>query len=251
MNAAVIIPTWNNAALTVRCLRSLAEFTDNYHLIWIDNGSREVERGQVEEAIKRFGIFYKSYFNKTNLGFSKAINQGIHIAMAGDYDPIVLLNNDVFVTAGWLDKLRVALERYPKFGIIGSLHDKGTQDYRKFHRNLRLGQKKPDAAVNSLALSVIDYPACVSFSCTAIRRIVIENVGLLDEAFSPCLGEDNDYCDRTRAAGWKTGYCLNCFTWHIHRATVKLIPRYWVIKKNNTRYLEKKRAARRKARGKK
>jgi GT2 family glycosyltransferase len=245
MNAAVIVPTWNNAALTVRCLKSLVEFTNDYHLIWIDNGSRPVENGQVKEVINKFGIIYTGFANDKNLGFPKAINQGIKIALAGDYDPIILLNNDVTLTAGWLDKFRAALEQYPKFGIIGSLHDKGTQDYRKFHHNLRPGQKAPDEFVNSLPLSVEDYPQCVPFSCAAIRRVVIEKVGLLDEAFSPCLGEDNDYCDRVRLAGWKTGFCLNLFTWHTHRATVSLLPRYWVIKRNNTRLLEKKRQARR------
>jgi len=245
MNAAIIVPTWNNSALTARCLTSLVEFTSDYHLIWIDNGSRPVENGQVKEVIKRFGIIYTGFANDKNLGFPKAINQGIKIALAGNYDPIVLLNNDVTLTAGWLDKFRAAFGQYPQFGLLGSLHNTGGLDYRNFHRNLHLAGKTPDEVVNALPLSVYNYSSCVSFSCVAIRRTVIEKVGLLDEAFSPCLGEDNDYCDRVRLAGWKTGFCLNLFTWHVHRATVKLIPHYWVIKRRNTQLLAKKRMSRR------
>jgi O-antigen biosynthesis protein len=40
--------------------------------------------------------------NSTNLGFPVAINQGLQLAR-GEY--LVLLNNDVVVTDGWLDQL--------------------------------------------------------------------------------------------------------------------------------------------------
>ena len=40
--------------------------------------------------------------NATNVGFPAAINQGLRLAR-GEY--LVMLNNDVVVTDGWLDQL--------------------------------------------------------------------------------------------------------------------------------------------------
>jgi len=45
----------------------------------------------------------------------------------------------------------------------------------------------------------------VSGACVAVRREVIEQVGLLDERFQLYF-EDNDWCWRIRQTGWKVIY---------------------------------------------
>ena len=242
--AAIIMPTWDNSACTLQCLESLAKHTEDYTLIWIDNGSEPGEKSRVEQSIERLGIPYKPFFNPKNLGFPKAVNQGIKIALAGDYNPIVLLNNDVVLTRHWLLKLEAILNSNPIFGLIGSIHDKGTQGYYHFSKTVKFIGGDPEKFFNDLPPLISETSACVPFSCVAVRREVIEKVGLLDEAFSPCLGEDNDYCDRVRLAGWKTGFCLNCFTWHQHRSTVHKIRNIQFIKRRNERLLAQKRIIR-------
>ena len=51
-----------------------------------------------------------------------------------------------------------------------------------------------------------------------VRQGVIEKAGMLDERFF-ILGNDDDYCDRVRLAGYKTAVSLNCFVYHRHGAT--------------------------------
>ena len=51
--------------------------------------------------------------NATNRGFPAAINQGLQVAR-GEY--LVLLNNDVVVTDGWLDQLGVWRKPNPLAG---------------------------------------------------------------------------------------------------------------------------------------
>ena len=43
----------------------------------------------------------------------------------------------------------------------------------------------------------------IAFWCVMISRRVIDDIGLLDEIFSPGMGEDGDFCARTEKAGYK------------------------------------------------
>ena len=54
--------------------------------------------------------------NTKNVGFPAAINQGLRLAR-GDY--LVLLNNDVIVTDGWLDQL-IALVNASRSSVVSA-----------------------------------------------------------------------------------------------------------------------------------
>lgn len=241
--AAIIIPTWNGSQDTVLCLRALKKETSDYHLIWIDNGSTDEERATVESELYRLDIDHTAILNATNLGFPKAINQGIATALNGCYDPIVMLNNDVVVTDRWLSKLRAHLDANPGVGIIGPVPSKGLPGWQYFRRYVKYVGGDPEKFFNALTPRIL-VKTQVPFSCAAIRRRVVEQVGYLDEAFSPCLGEDNDYNDRIREAGWLVAYALNSFIYHRHRSSVKRLPNYQEIQRRSEALLAKKRAAR-------
>jgi GT2 family glycosyltransferase len=63
--------------------------------------------------------------------------------------------------------------------------------------------------------------SCVPFSCVMLNKKMIRNVGYLDEDFSPGYGDDDDYCDRARMAGWRTIILLNVIVYHRHGASFK------------------------------
>ena len=54
--------------------------------------------------------------NPDNKGFAAGNNQGLLVA-TGDY--LVLLNNDTYVTPGWISSLVRHIERDPKIGLLG------------------------------------------------------------------------------------------------------------------------------------
>ena len=87
---SIIIASFNNFMLLKSCLNSLEDCTQgiNYEVIIVDNNSDE-ETVNYLRSIKRTN--YTIIYNKENLGFAKANNQGIKIA-GGEY--LVLLNND-------------------------------------------------------------------------------------------------------------------------------------------------------------
>jgi O-antigen biosynthesis protein len=71
-------------------------------LIVIDNGSTDETELYLAGVRDMAAVPVTVIRNTTNLGFPAAINQGLRVAR-GEY--LVLLNNDVVVTDGWLDQL--------------------------------------------------------------------------------------------------------------------------------------------------
>src|SRR6185295_15813545 len=50
--------------------------------------------------------------------------------------------------------------------------------------------------------------------CMLIRRAVLDAVGPFDEAFGRGYGEENDLCERAKAAGFEVRLCDDLFVWH-------------------------------------
>jgi GT2 family glycosyltransferase len=99
---SIVIVTHNQLACTRACLDSIRFVTDEpYELIVVDNGSTD---GTVDYL--RSCPDVKLIANADNRGFPAAANQGIQ-ASAGAQ--VLLLNNDVLVTTGWLRRMLEAM----------------------------------------------------------------------------------------------------------------------------------------------
>jgi GT2 family glycosyltransferase len=68
----------------------------------VDNGSDDGTAAYLAGVRDMASVPVTVVTNLTNLGFPAAVNQGLRLAR-GEY--LVLLNNDVVVTDGWLDQL--------------------------------------------------------------------------------------------------------------------------------------------------
>ena len=105
---SIIIPVLDQYEMTVQCIQTLWEHTSDFELVIVDNGSNPPFKppfsGFNEISVIR---------NEENRGFPAAVNQGVKAARG---DIIILLNNDVFVTPGWAEKLLSALNG---FDIVG------------------------------------------------------------------------------------------------------------------------------------
>jgi len=240
----IIIPTWNNCDLTIECLRSIRKHTPDARIIWIDNGSIEAERAVVRLALTQLGLPWIGQMLRENEGFSKAVNRGFAMA---ESDPIFLLNNDTIVTAGWTDKMLAVLEEHPRLGILGVVTDTGgIQRWERFALITGYRTGDPEAYFNAQPPRLRQIMAsCVPFCCVAIRKETLEAVGKLDEEFGLCLGEDDDYCDRARRAGWQTALALHVFIYHRHRQTVHKIEGWKDLAKRNSDLYARKKEERR------
>jgi len=248
--ADIVFLTHNNSDMSLKCLDVLKRNTHHpFRLIWIDNGSELAHYDKVRQKVEEFNHIIHKF--EDNRFYARAINQGIILSNA---KYIVTLSNDVLVSDGWLKKLLIIMEKDSEIGILSPLTNKiGSPicqaDYavRKWRLPVNGNYHKE---INELPERFGNTRSSISMFCAAIRNEVMEKIGLLDERFF-ILGNDDDYCDRARLAGFKTGVCLNCFVLHEHGATKDAIfpiehPTRLAIKRNHQALLKEKRVLREK-----
>jgi len=201
----IILPTLNNEEYTIKLLDSIVKYTEDYRVIWIDNGSEKESRDKVEEAIKDIPHF--KIYNDTNLGFVKAVNQGIATSTA---PYICIQNNDTEVVDGWADKM-IETFNEPQCGLVGPvcLFADSWQNVDNVAQHF--GEIPDKREVGGM----------LAFFCTVIKREVIEKVGYLSEEYGLGFGDDDDYCERAKEAGYKLFLRGDVVIPHYHRTTFK------------------------------
>ncbi len=170
-------------------------------------------------------------FNKDNLGFSRACNQGIRSREADLY---LLLNPDTVVNPEALESCARFLLENQEAGIAGCriLNPDGT-DQKASRRNIPtpasaflhfsglhrfLGGKMSLKAYHPAAPAG-DTPLeseAVSGSFLMFKRDVNKTAGYLDEDFF-MYGEDLDFCYRAGLDGWKTFFLPGISILHFKR----------------------------------
>lgn len=244
MRADIIMPTWDNLECTIRCIESIKKYTHYpYRLIWVDNGSDGEAVKAVEEKIISLGLDYIKVALDTNYGFTKAINEGIKTS---DARYLILINNDIRVTDGWLAKLIEVSEQDARIAIVGPVTDRigNRQQYERIAAGLGLEVKgAPENFFNSMKMRYIILNKNISFFCTLLKRELVEKIGLLDENL-PMVGSDNDYNEEARYRGFKTAVCVNCFIYHEHHASLKKLKNLPAIREKTRAVLRRNRARR-------
>lgn len=207
---SIVILSYNTLAMTRDCIESIRRTlsTDEYELIIVDNASTD---GSVDYLKAQSDI--KLICNSENKGFAGGCNQGIQIAEAGN--DIWLLNSDTLVPKHALFWLKAGLYSEPNIGACGSISNfcpnyQNVVETQVDKENYELVAKKYNRYQRN-ALEKKNW--LVGFSLL-IKRMVLEQVGLLDERFFPGNFEDNDLSYRIVQAGYKLMLCHNSFVFH-------------------------------------
>lgn len=206
---SIIILAYNKLEYTQMCIESIRKFTNNnlYEIIVVDNNSTD---GTIDWLKEQKDL--KVIFNKDNLGFPKACNQGISIANG---ENILLLNNDVIVTPNWLNNLDKALWSNEEIGAVGAVSNSCSYyqqidvSYRDINEMIEFAKK-----YNKSNESLWDYRTKLIGFCMLIKKSVLEKVGLLDERFTPGNFEDDDLSFRIIKEGYKLLLCKDTFIHH-------------------------------------
>jgi|GEM_PF-1640784 len=210
---SVVIPVFNQLEYTKQCLESMNNtIKEKVEVIVIDNASSDGTKEYLNN-FKRERIRLKYIGNKENLGFPKAVNQGIK-ETRGDF--VIIANNDIVFTNGWLEKMILPAENDSGIGIAGPVSNEVS------------GLQKDENAVYSTMDEMAEYSLKnseinkgvtvvfprLAFLCTLIKRKVIDAIGGLDERFSPGNYEDDDFCLRAQLAGFKGVIVKDVFIHH-------------------------------------
>lgn len=212
--ASIVVLAYNQLEYTKQCLDSIFREThEPFELICIDNGSSDGTAEYLQELRLREPRL-RVIRNERNLGFAYACNQGLAAAQ-GDY--VVLLNNDIVVTPSWLTRMMIPCEVDPKIGIVGprSNYTAGIQllqgvNYGDNLEKMRVFAEKWQKENIGFGWEVTRV---IGF-CMLIKREVIETIGGFDTRFGIGNFEDDDYCLRAMAAGFKVRVANDVFVHH-------------------------------------
>ena len=235
MKLSIIIVSWNVGEDLLRCLESIKENRpcEGFETIVIDNGSTD---GTVEAVRKSFPEVV-IIANDENRGFAAANNQGI-VQSKGEY--VLLLNPDTIVHSGAMDTLIGFMDSHPDIGVCGPklLNEDGSTQrsvrrlptfravlYR--HTIFKLtglfrGQYNK-WMMKDFAYDCQKEVFQLMGAALLIRRLVIDQVGLMDENFFMYY-EEVDLCYRIKQTGWHIVFNPEAEITHLGGRSAEQIP---------------------------
>jgi GT2 family glycosyltransferase/glycosyltransferase involved in cell wall biosynthesis/SAM-dependent methyltransferase len=214
----VIIPVYRGLEQTRRCIISVLQSTvaSPFRLIVINDASPEAE---ITTYLRGLSSFQHVILveNTENLGFTATVNRGMNWS---DTNDVVLLNSDTEVANDWLDKLKVQAYSDLMVGSVTPFSNNATIcNYPTLDGMRALPDGENVRSLDATFASAnkgrnIEIPTAVGF-CMYIRRDCLNEVGLFDvETFGKGYGEENDFCLRATAKGWKHLLAADTFVFH-------------------------------------
>lgn len=210
---SVIVVTYNNIEFTRACLRSVELFSEypNLEVIVVDNASTD---GSVEflQAWCQGKCCRRLILNDDNRGFAAANNQGLRIAK-GEF--VVLLNNDTYVTRGWIRGLLRHLKYDRTIGLVGPVTNNISNEAKvALKYNTMEEMLQAARSYTSMHMGENFDIQTLAFYCVMIPKEVVDHVGLLDESYGLGFFEDDDYCRRVELAGMRIVCAEDVFIHH-------------------------------------
>ena len=207
---SIIIPVFNKAEYTRKCLESIWRHTpsEQYEIVIVDNASTD----GTGKYLKGLGDKVKILTNRENLGFAKACNQGAAIA-SSEY--LLFLNNDTEPRAKWLEPLIKMLDGSQSIAAVGSklLFPDGTiqhagiviVDDRKLSDPLLAKLAYYREPSNLPEVNRLRTCQALTAACLLVKRNAFEQVGGFDEGYWNGY-EDVDLCFKLQEKGWLMVY---------------------------------------------
>lgn len=219
MRVLVCVPVYNGFESTQRCLAALAASRVNaaFRTLVINDASPDARIAPSLDAHALNHDNVQARHNAINRGFTWNVNQAFAAARADEH--IVLLNSDALVTMGWLDQMLADVERDGTIGTVTPFSNNATIcSFPDFSRAWPLPdvaeRERIATAFRATPAEPIDLPTGVGF-CMLISAPCRLNVGSFDlENFPRGYGEENDFCMRAAAAGFRNVLCSNAYVAH-------------------------------------
>lgn len=237
---SIIILTYNKAEHTHACLESILAHSDiPYEVIVVDNGSTDSTR----ELLGRMPGLRVEY-NGENAGFIRGCNQGAAMARA---PYLLFLNNDTFVTPGWLSTLIRTIDSAPGCGVLGcrlvypngSLQEAGSIIWSDGSCMGYGRGDDPDLPQYNYAREV-DY---CSGACLLTRSELFGKAGGFDSLYLPAYYEETDYCMKVRESGYTVLYEPKATVFHNEFVSSSFSPAIELMEANRQKFITRWSAA--------
>lgn len=236
----IIIPVYNGFEYLEPLFDSLKDTEVPYRLIVVDDASPDERIKPLLDAIATTEDNVMLIENKKNRGFVHTVNHGIE---SSEHD-VVILNTDTELPAGWLERLMRPLWLDSSVASATPFTNSGTIcSFPKFLENNELFDGLPLETIDDQFRKMIpvytEVPTGVGF-CMALSKKAIDEIGTFDEkSFGKGYGEENDWCQRAIAAGYKNVIVENLFVYHKHGGSFESDEKQELCKKHEKRLLKK------------
>jgi GT2 family glycosyltransferase len=229
---SVVVVNWNTKDLLEDCIASAERHLAGtpHEVIVVDNGSTD---GSAEFVARRFPGT-RLLVNSENLGFGCANNQGMKVAQ-GDF--LLLLNSDARLLNGSVPALVELLRNRSDVGVVGPrLEGLGgnlqPSAYRFGSIPLRLVEElglykllSRERAANLLLGGYWGHDTerpvdWIVGACMLVRAEVFRAIGGFDPSVF-LYGEEEEWCDRITAAGWRIIYSPQARVMHLGHETTR------------------------------
>lgn len=184
----VVIVTYNGAKWIDKNINSLMQSSYPVRIIAIDNNS-------TDNSVALLKKYPEVQLLKSpdNLGFGKANNIGMKMALEQGSDYVFLLNQDAWVFEDTISKLIDVMEMGDKMcGIASPAHYMPDEITLDANFKTYLYRSLPDRMSENMWLATF-----VNAAAWMMSRRCIETVGYFEPLYGH-YGEDRNYCDRVR-----------------------------------------------------
>lgn len=219
----IVVPIYNARADVERCVESVLRHAEgDWRLVLVDDCSTDTE---LVEFLRRTAEAHSQIVllrNEKNSGFVITANRGMREAAGRD---VALLNSDTVVTASFLSKLAACAYASDKPAIVSPLTNNGTIcSIPEFCRDNELPK---DLSIDDYGrliaeISFRQWPELVTAVgfCMYVPDEVFKRIGYFDEEnFGRGFGEENDFCERAKVAGYPIRLCDDLFIAHTGKAS--------------------------------
>lgn len=249
---SIVIVTWNGKKYALECLDSLRQLRSplGIEVVVVDNASTD----GTPQTIRKLYPEVKLIENKANLGFAKANNIGI-AATSGDY--VCLVNSDVVVPLGCLEKMVDFMKAHPDIGLLGPRMLSPTGEVGQSVNRLPtvwnylcfalgLHSLVPHSKLfGGYIMAGYGYNKTEDVEVLTgwfwmVPRCALEQVGGLDERFF-MYGEDLDWSYRFLKAGWRVVFFAEAEALHYGAASSGQAPNRFYVEmvRANLQYFQK------------
>ena len=217
MDISVVIVSWKVKDLLKQCLQSIFDLTRGvkFEVFVVDNNSGDGTAEMVAQEFPQVNLIASN----RNLGFAKGNNIAIEIAQG---DIVYLLNPDTELKDNAIAKLVDFMRCQPQAGIVGTklVNPDGSHQLSvrrlpgflvallwvlKLHKLFPGWRLFRDYLADDFDYSKSQQCEQVMGASMAIRRSVLENLGVLDEQYFIWF-EEVDYCKMATDAGHQVWY---------------------------------------------
>lgn len=228
MKVAVIILNWNGRKMLEEYLPSVCRYSisGQSEVIVADNGSTDDSVEFLQREYPQVGIVQLDQ----NYGFAEGYNRAIAQV---DAEYVVLLNSDVEVTEGWLEKMTNYLDAHPDVvacqpkilaycdkkrfehaGACGGYLDKYRFPYCR-------GRIFADVEEDRGQYDSVEQVLWATGAALFIRKAVYEKVGGLDATFFAHM-EEIDLCWRLNSRGYRLVCVPQSVVYHLGGGTLNV-----------------------------